>query len=93
MKDIEGLTAPDDTTVVFKLTGPDGAFLSTLLNFRNMVLPSAAMTPDKLSGADVFKLDTKGLYALPFWQSPPVAIGPLQVGQDRGRPVPPVRAQ
>ena len=77
-KDIEGMTAPDDTTVVFKLTSPDGAFLSTLLNFRNMVLPSAAMTPDKLSGADVFKLDTKGLYALPFWQSPPVAIGPYK---------------
>jgi ABC-type transport system substrate-binding protein len=77
-QDIAGLTAPDDGTVVFKLANPDGAFLSTLLNFRNMILPSAAMTPDKLAGADVFKLDTKGLYALPFWQGPPVAIGPYK---------------
>ena len=76
-KDIAGMTAPDDNTVVFKLKSPDGAFLSTLLNFRNMILPAAAMTADKV-GADVFKLDIKALYALPFWQSPPVALGPYK---------------
>src|SRR4029453_16908357 len=41
--DIPGITAPHDSTVFFQLDAPNAAFLSTLLNFRNYILPEKAI--------------------------------------------------
>ncbi len=72
-KDFTGITAPDDQTIIFQLTSPNSAFESVLLNFRNFILPSAAILA---AAPNVFTLDNKGIWALPFWQSPTVGEGP-----------------
>ena len=72
-KDIPGITAPDDLTIVFQLTEPNAAFLGPLLNFRNHILPSAqllALNPNHLN------LSQKDNWALPFWTAPTVGAGP-----------------
>jgi ABC-type transport system substrate-binding protein len=71
--DIEGITAPDDNTVVFQLIEPNAAFLATLLNFRNYVLPEHAV---KEAAPDIATLTKEQVRALPIWQSPTVGIGP-----------------
>lgn len=68
---ISGITAPDDSTVVFQLTKPNGAFLGTLLNFRNYILPQQGL-------GDVSKLSTDQFLKLDFWQKPTVSIGPMK---------------
>lgn len=77
-KDIAGITAPDDHTVVWKLVNPDGAFIATLLNFRNYILPRHVLTDKAVIGKDIFTLNQKDVWALPFWQAPTVAIGPFK---------------
>lgn len=71
--DIPGITAPDASTVVFTLNGPNAAFLGTLLNFRNYVLPSKQLLA---IAPNIFDLDLAGVRQLPFWQAPSVGIGP-----------------
>ena len=88
--DIEGITAPDPLTVEFKLKGPNGAFLSTLLNFRNYILPKKQILA---AAPNIHTLDQKDIWALPYWQAPDVAIGPYKWAQDRGRPVHRVRRE
>jgi peptide/nickel transport system substrate-binding protein len=73
--DIAGITAPDPQTVEFKLTGPNGAFLSTLLNFRNYILPSKNLLA---AAPDIHSLNQKDIWALPYWQQPDVALGPYK---------------
>ena len=68
-----GITAPDDQTIVFQLIQPNAAFESVLLNFRNFILPQAAVLA---AAPKVFTLDNKGIWALPFWQSPTIGEGP-----------------
>lgn len=68
--DIAGITAPDAQTVVFKLTTPSAAFLATLLNDYNFILPAHTL------GTDIFKLSQKDILEDPFWQKPTVGIGP-----------------
>jgi len=68
---IAGITAPDDTTVVFKLSTPNGAFLNTLLNFRNYILPQQVL-------GDVSKMTSDQFQKLDFWQKPTVSIGPMK---------------
>ena len=72
-KDFTGITAPDDQTVVFQLVNPNSAFESTLLNFRNFILPSAAILA---AAPKIYTLDNKGVWALPFWQAPTIGEGP-----------------
>jgi peptide/nickel transport system substrate-binding protein len=72
-KDIPGITAPDDNTVVFTLKEPNAAFLATLLNFRNYILPSKAVLA---AAPNIAELKKKEVWALPYWQSPTVGIGP-----------------
>jgi len=72
-KDFTGITAPDDQTVVFQLINPNSAFESTLLNFRNFILPSAAILA---AAPNIYTLDNKGVWALPYWQQPTVGVGP-----------------
>jgi peptide/nickel transport system substrate-binding protein len=72
-KDFTGITAPDDQTIVFQLIQPNAAFESVLLNFRNFILPQAAVLA---AAPKVFTLDNKGIWALPFWQSPTIGEGP-----------------
>ncbi len=72
-KDFTGITAPDDQTIIFQLTNANSAFESVLLNFRNFILPSAAVLA---VAPNVFTLDNKGIWALPFWQGPTVGEGP-----------------
>ena len=74
-KPLPGMTAPDASTIVFKLKAPDGAFLNSLLNFRNYLLPKAAITA---AAPNVFTLKQKDMWALPFWQAPTVALGPFK---------------
>jgi ABC-type transport system substrate-binding protein len=81
--DIEGITAPDDTTVVFQLIEPNAAFLGTLLNFRNYILPEHAVTA---AAPDIASLSQDAVWALPYWQAPTVGLGPYnwertEVGQ------------
>lgn len=71
--DIPGITAPDDTTVVFQLKEANAAFIGTLLNFRNYILPSEQLLA---VAPNIFTLDLKGVRELPFWQAPSVGIGP-----------------
>ena len=73
--DIEGITSPDPQTIVFKLEGPNGAFLSTLLNFRNYILPSKQILA---AAPDIHTLNQADTWALPYWQSPDVALGPYK---------------
>ncbi len=77
-KDFTGITAPDDQTIVFQLINPNAAFESVLLNFRNFILPSAAILA---AAPNIYTLDNKGVWALPFWQAPTVGEGPYQWSQ------------
>lgn len=72
-KDMAGITAPDDSTVVFQLIEPNAAFVATLLNFRNYILPSASILADV---PNIATLSQKDVWALPYWQSPKVGVGP-----------------
>jgi peptide/nickel transport system substrate-binding protein len=72
-KDIPGITAPDENTVVFTLKQPNAAFIATLLNFRNYILPSKAVLA---AAPNIATLKQKEVWALPYWQSPTVGIGP-----------------
>jgi len=72
-KDIPGITAPDDNTVVFTLIEPNAAFEATLLNFRNYILPAASILADV---PNIATLSQKDVWALPYWQSPKVGGGP-----------------
>src|SRR2546428_2733635 len=72
-KDIPGITAPDDSTVVFQLTQPNGAFMSTLLNFRNYILPADQLTA---GASNILHMDLTSVRNLPFWQGPTVGVGP-----------------
>jgi ABC-type transport system substrate-binding protein len=71
--DIPGITAPDDSTVVFALDEPNAAFVGTLLNFRNYILPSEQLLA---VAPNIHTLDLAGIRQLPFWQAPSVGIGP-----------------
>lgn len=71
--DIPGITAPDDATVVFQLDEANAAFIGTLLNFRNYILPSEQLLA---VAPNIHTLDLKGVRQLPFWQAPSVGIGP-----------------
>jgi peptide/nickel transport system substrate-binding protein len=72
-KDFTGITAPDPNTVVFQLISPNAAFIGTLLNFRNYILPKKALLA---ASPNIYGLSQKDMWALPFWQSPSVGIGP-----------------
>jgi peptide/nickel transport system substrate-binding protein len=72
-KDIPGISAPDANTVVFTLKEPNAAFLATLLNFRNYIIPSKAILA---AAPNIATLKQKEVWALPYWQAPTVGIGP-----------------
>ena len=57
----------------FQLINPNAAFEATLLNFRNFILPKAALLA---ASANVYNLAQKDMWALPFWQAPTVGEGP-----------------
>ena len=92
-KDIAGLTAPDDTTVVFKLTEPRRR---VPLHAAELPQHGPAERSDDARQA-VGRRRVQARHEGPLRAAVlAVAAGrdrPLQVGQDRGRPVPPVRAQ
>src|SRR4029077_21047467 len=56
-----------------ELEGPNAAFLSTLLNVSNYIIPSAQILA---AVPNLYTLDWKAMEALPFWQAPPVGEGP-----------------
>jgi peptide/nickel transport system substrate-binding protein len=72
-KDFTGITAPDDSTVVFQLKDSNAAFMGTLLNFRNYILPKKAL---EAASPNIYGLSQKDMWALPFWQAPTVGVGP-----------------
>ncbi|HVA86700.1 MAG TPA: peptide ABC transporter substrate-binding protein [Candidatus Saccharimonadales bacterium] len=72
-KDFTGITSPDPQTIVFQLINPNAAFESVLLNFRNFILPKAALLK---ASPNIYNLSQKDMWALPFWQAPTVGEGP-----------------
>jgi ABC-type transport system substrate-binding protein len=72
-KDFTGITSPDPQTIVFQLINPNAAFESVLLNFRNFILPKAALLA---ASPNIYNLSQKDMWALPFWQSPTIGEGP-----------------
>ena len=55
--------------------GPNGAFLSTLLNFRNYILPSKQILA---AAPNIHTLDNTDTWALPYWQAPTSRSGPYK---------------
>ena len=72
-KPFTGITAPYDSTIVFQLLQPNAAFEATILNFRNLILPSKQILA---AVPNIHTLSQKDIWALPFWQSPTVGEGP-----------------